>query len=196
MATALVAARLLGRPRSAAIQAAHLADFFGRGGLGGVAAILGGGLEIRIRPGIPPFGRIEHHRLSGSVLVGTVGETLPSPSILSRPRLLQRIRRSAGEVDQLSARPTLEEFFRLSERFTDRVRLASPRLRAVIRSLRRRDTWAAQAMFGESFLALPRTRAARRAVVDWLLDRDIAAVELRPARRGAFAAPGSVEMAS
>lgn len=194
MATALVAARLLDRPRAVAIQAAHLADFFGRGGLGGVAAILGGGLEIRVRPGIPPFGRIEHHRISDSVLVGTVGRTLPSPSILSQPRVLERIRRSAGEVGRLSSRPTLDEFFRQSERFTDRVRLASPRLRAVIRSLRRRDAWAAQAMFGESFIALPRTRSARRAIVQWLLERDLAAIEIRPARRGAFAVPGSVEL--
>lgn len=196
LATALAVARLLDRSRSAAVQTAHLADYFGRGGLGGVAAILGAGLEIRVRPGIPPFGRIEHHPLSGSVLVGTFGKALPSPSILSRPRLLERIRHSAGDLDQLTAHPTLEDFFRLSEGFTDRVHLASPRLRAVIRSLRRRDTSACQAMFGESFIAYPRTRAARRAVVNWLLEQGLPAAELKPARRGAFAAPGSMELPS
>ena len=194
LATAIVVARLLDRPRSAAVQAAHLADYFGRGGLGGVAAILGGGLEIRVRPGIPPFGRIEHHPLSGTILVGTMGRVLPTPTILASARVLERIRRSAGDLSQLAARPTLEEFFRLSESFTDRVHLATPRLQAVIRSLRRRDSSACQAMFGESFIAYPRTRAARRAIVAWLLDHGLAAVELRPARRGAFAAPGSIEL--
>lgn len=184
-ATALVVARLLGRTRRDAVQTAHLADLYGRGGLGGVSAILGGGLEVRRMPGIPPFGKIDHSPLSGSLLVGTVGRAIPSPSVLSSPQALDRIRRAAAGLDRLGRHPTVEEFFRASERFTDEVGLASPGLRSVLRALRRRGSWAAQAMFGQSFFCRPRTPAARVAVLRYLWNQGLPAVEVGAARRGA-----------
>ncbi len=186
-ATALAAARLLGRSRARAIQTAHLADLFGRGGLGGVAAILGGGLEIREHPGIPPFGHVAHVPSEGPLVIGIVGPPLPSPAILRNRRFLERLDEVPEYVDRLRSRPSLEEFFRLSESFTDRVGLASPALRATIRSVRRRGAWAAQAMFGESFFARPRSPAARRAILRWLERRAVRAVEIEIAGSGARA---------
>lgn len=184
-ATALATARLVDRSRRAAVQTAHLADLFGRGGLGGVSAILGGGLEIREHPGIPPFGRVAHVPVEGPLVVGIVGPPLPSPTILTNRRFLARIGDVPESVDRLRSRPTLDEFFRLSESFTDRVGLASAPLRATIRALRRRGAWAAQAMFGESFFARPRRPAARRAIWRWLESRPLRAVEIGAARSGA-----------
>jgi len=186
-ATALAAARLFGRPRLEAVQVAHLADLFGGGGLGGVAAVLGGGLEVRVRPGIPPFGQVIHRPFPEALLVGVVGGPLPSPAILSSPRVLTRIHHAARGLDRLGPRPTTAEFFALSERFTDRVGLAPLPLRDVIRALRRRGAWAAQAMFGRSFFARPRSPPARREVLRWLTEHRIRAVELRAANRGANA---------
>jgi len=185
LASALVTARLIGRPRRDAIEVAHLADLFGRGGLGGVAAILDGGLEVRELPGIPPYGRISHRPITASILVGAVGRPLPSPSILRQPRLLERIQRAADGIDRVRSNPTVEELFRQSEAFTDRVGLAPPEVRTAIRALRRRGAWVAQAMFGASFFALPRSRAARREVVKWLIDHGVRAIELGASRQGA-----------
>jgi pantoate kinase len=184
-ATALAVARVLGRSRARAIEVAHLADLFGGGGLGGVAAILGGGLEVRVRPGIPPWGRIVHRPFRPSLLVGVVGDPIPSPRVLSDPRAVRRIQSAAGGLDRLGSEPSIESFFELSERFTDRAGLAPAPVRTAVRALRRRGAWAAQAMFGRSFFALPRTPAARRNVVDWLGERGIPTVELRASRRGA-----------
>jgi pantoate kinase len=185
-ATALAVGRLFGRPRSAALETAHLADLFGAGGLGGVASIVGGGgLEFRRRAGIPPWGEVEHRPLPGRLFVGVVGGPIPSPAVLGSPRALGRIERASEDLDDLLARPSVPGFLAASERFTDRVGLAPPAVRTAIRALRRRGARAGQAMFGRSFFARPEGRAARAAVVEWLRMARIPAVELEAARTGA-----------
>ncbi len=184
-ATALAVGSLVDRPPSETVPIAHLADLFGGGGLGGVAAILGGGLELRVRPGIPPFGRVVHRPFNATLFVGVVGGPIPSPRVLSDHRVLDRIAAAAAELDELYPHPSPDEFFAASERFTDSVGLAPPALRRVLASLRRRGAWAAQAMFGQSFFAMPRTPTNRPAIVEWLERSGLRAVELRPARRGA-----------
>jgi pantoate kinase len=189
LATALAVRALSGGPRSHAIEVAHLADLYGGGGLGGVAAILGGGLEIRTRAGVPPFGRVAHHPFRSPILVGVVGRPIPSPSVLRDPRALRRIARASRRWERLGDCAVPEAFFRLSERFTDRAGLASPMLTRAIRALRRRGAWAAQAMFGESFFALPCTVSGREACLEWLRKQGIRAVEIRAATLGARLVP-------
>ncbi len=184
-ATALAVAAVLGRPRRKAIEVAHLSDLFGGGGLGGVAAILGGGFEFRWRPGIPPFGAVDRRAWTSPIFVGVVGDPIPSPRLLRDPRFLMRVRESGPRVDALLAHPDPERFLRASERFTDRIGVASLRLDRVLRLLRADGAWAFQAMFGESFLAAPRTPAARDRIVDRIRRLRLPAVELRVARRGA-----------
>ena len=76
-------------------------------------------------------------------------------------------------------------FFDLSEQFTDRMGLASAPVGRVLRALRRRGAWAAQAMFGRSFFAVAPSPRARAAGIAYLQESGVAAVELEPAGRGA-----------
>jgi len=184
-ATALAVARVSGVSRQDAIATAHLADLFGGGGLGGVAAILGGGLELRRTAGIPPWGEVEHRELAVPVLVAVVGGPLPSPRFLRSDRTLARIRDAATGLDELFEDPGLEAFLAASERFTDRDGLAPRPVARLVSSLRRRGAWAAQAMFGSTVFAVPRSERARPGIVTWLLARGVHGVEVRPARRGA-----------
>ncbi|EQD31594.1 pantothenate kinase [mine drainage metagenome] len=184
-ATALAVSAALGRPRVRAIEIAHLGDLFGGGGLGGVAAILGGGLEFRRTPGIPPFGNSLRMPWSPSVFVGVVGHPLPSPPRLRNARFLQRARTSARGLDALLEHPDPVRFFLASERFTDQMGVASVRLRRILRELRADGAWAFQAMFGESFLAAPRSLVARERVIRSLRARGIRAVEVRVPTLGA-----------
>lgn len=154
LATALAVAAALRRPRARAIEIAHLADLFGGGGLGGVAAISGGGgLELRTSPGIPPFGAVAWRRYDAPLALGAVGRPLSTRALLADPRWQRRFGAGAALFRRLAAEPTEEGFWSASERFTDTVRLASPRLRAVLRALRRRGARAAQAMLGQSYFA-------------------------------------------
>ena len=188
LATALAVRALTGVSKSRAVEVAHLAELFGGGGLGGVAAILGGGLEVRTRAGVPPLGRVAHRAFAPRMLVGIVGRPIPSPSVLGDRRALARIAAaSRGWERTIDGAP--EVFLGLAERFTDRAGLASPAVRAVVRGLRRRGAWAAQAMFGESFFAVPRSPPARAECLDWLRHERIRAVEIGAARTGAHLQP-------
>lgn len=189
LATALAVSALAGRDRLRAVQTAHLADLFGGGGLGGVAAILGGGLEVRTRAGVPPFGAVLHRRFRPPLIVGVVGRPIPSPAVLGSSRALARISRASRGWEELSRRPTGERFFRVSERFTDRAGLLSPVVARTVRELRRRGAWACQAMFGQSFFALPRTADARSSCLEELRRIGGNAVEIHAAQRGAYAEP-------
>jgi pantoate kinase len=191
-ATALAVARLFGRRRGEALAVAHLADLFGGGGLGGVAAIAGGGgVEFRLRAGVPPWGRVVRRPLRGTIFLGIAGAPLPTAGILRDPRARRRLEGAAEELPRLLARPDVDAFWNASERFTDRAALAPPALKRILRALRDRGAWAAQAMFGRSFFARPRDAASRRRVVEWLEGAGIRAVELRAARAGARNVPAS-----
>ncbi len=192
LATALAVSGVLGRPRAKAIEVAHLSDLFGGGGLGGVAAILGGGLEFRRTPGVPPFGNVRRLPWAPSVFVGVVGDPMPSPQRLQNARFLQKVGARAGELDSLLEHPDPARFFRTCERFTDRMGVASTRLRRTLWDLRADGAWAFQAMFGESFLAAPRTAPARGRVIRGLRARGIRAVEVRVAAHGARRLPSSL----
>ncbi len=171
LSTALAAGRAMGLPRSDAVQVAHLADLFGRGGLGGVAAILGGGMELRLRPGIPPWGWVLRRRFPGPVWVGSVGPPIRSPRVLRDPRLTTRFANGAELLLQVARDPTPEAFWAAAEGFTDAVELGPRPLRDLIRGLRRRGAHAAQAMFGSSFFAAPTGRAAPRRLHRWMEER-------------------------
>lgn len=185
VATALAVGGLAHRRSADAVRVAHLADLFGGGGLGGVAAILGGGLEVRTRAGVPPWGRVVHRAFGPALLVGVVGRPIPSPSVLGAPEPLRRITDASVGWERLGRSPTPAEFFRCSERFTDRAGLASPAVVRAISALRRRGAWACQAMFGQSFFALPRSSISRANCLEWLRSEGVRAVEIHAARSGA-----------
>lgn len=184
-ATGLAVARVVGASRPHAVETAHLADLFGGGGLGGVAAILGGGFEVRRSPGIPPFGQVVRRLVDEPVLIGQVERPIPSPEVLHDPRRLARIRAAAQGLGGLQRSPSLDGFWELSEAFTDRAGLLGRDLGTVLRGLRKRGARAAQAMFGGCFFArLPRG-TSRTELLAWLRSLHLSAVELPVARTGA-----------
>lgn len=186
LATGLAVGKVLGRPRREIVATAHLADLFGGGGLGGVAAILGGGLEVRSAPGIPPWGAVRHGAFPRSVFIGVTGAPMPSPRLLGDPGFLDRVRAAAGrDLARLARRPDPDAFLRASERFTEALGLAPPRLRAVLAALRATGARSAQAMFGRSFYAVPRGAAGRRRLIAALARARLPTVELRADGRGA-----------
>jgi pantoate kinase len=158
VATGLAVAQVLRLPVGRAWETAHLAELFHRGGLGGVAAIGGGGLEHRIRPGVPPFGLVLHRPCAPVLDLVEIGSPIPSPSVLGDTLRLARIRGAGLRSERAFARrPTLSAFLRESERFTDYVGLAPPSVKAALQALRGTGRPAAQAMFGQVlFVVTPR----------------------------------------
>jgi pantoate kinase len=178
LSTALAIAGIFSIPRVKAIEVAHLAELYGGGGLGGVAAILGGGLEVRVRPGIPPSGRVTHRPFLRRLILGIVGGPIPSPEVLADPKIVARIERVWEESHWTGRTLSPSEFLDASERFTDRIALAPKGLARTLHALRDQGAWAAQAMFGRSFFAVPRSPASRESVFRLLERAGIPAVEV------------------
>ena len=182
LATARAVATVLELPASRAAETAHLADLFGGGGLGGVASILGGGLELRTAPGIPPWGSVRRAGFPVPVFIVVLGRPLPSPGLLGNAVFLGRVRAAATpELQRPRRLATPEGFLAAAERFTDRLALAPPVLARRIRSLRGPGIRVAQTMFGRALFAVPLTVAARRRLVVALESARLPAVEVRAA---------------
>jgi pantoate kinase len=186
LATALAAARVLGDPRRRAIEVAHLADLFGRGGLGGVAAILEGGLEWRRRAGVPPWGEVRHRRWTGTIELIVIGPPIDSPSVLSDPRFLDRVRRAGRSAERrLDGRFNATSLFATAERFTDEVRLGPGSLRDTLAALRGPGVRVGQAMFGNCLYAIPSTRGAAARLRGRVEALCLRAIRTRGSARGA-----------
>jgi pantoate kinase len=187
LATALAVGAVVRVPRATSIATAHLADLFGGGGLGGVASILGGGLEFRRRPGIPPIGRVEHRTFGPPLLLALVGGPMPSPALLRSEPFLDRVHdASAASMRAMDRAPTVATFLREAERFTDRLEIAPGPVQRTIAALRAAGARSSQAMFGRSVVAVALNAAARRRALKVLEGRRLAAVEVRAATTGAY----------
>jgi pantoate kinase len=191
LATALAVATVTGSSRRHTIEVAHLADLYGGGGLGGVSAILAGGLEVRERPGIPPLGSVKHHPVRGTVFIGVLGEAMPSPELLGDPRFLARVERAAMPgLERLHRQASLGRFLEEAERFTDSIQLGPRSVLRQIHGLRTESTRVAQTMFGRSLFAVAETPKARTQLVRRLTRLGIRSAEIPVARRGARVVPG------
>ena len=170
VATALAVGELFEVDPARRWATAHLADLTLRGGLGGVAAIDGGGIDHRSRAGIPPWGAVSHTRARGRVLLVPLGPPMPSPEILGDARRLAKLRRvGRALLDELDFPLTLPRLLDLANRFTDGIGLATPKVSRRLGALRADGGPFALAMFGNlaytagtgRLPAVPGSRAVR-----------------------------------
>lgn len=186
LATALSVGELTGASPARRVEVAHLADLFGGGGLGGVAAILDGGWELRRAPGLPPRGRVQHRPDRTPVLVGVVGPPIPTPTLLRTRRFRARLDAAAAAAGADALRvPSPRALAEASERFTDALGLATPALHRLLGRLRHLGVPCAQAMFGNAFFATLPRRRHRTEAIELLEGAGLRAIEVLPASRGA-----------
>lgn len=110
------------------ISAAHRADILSRGGLGDVVAQARGGIEMRLAPGIPPFGEVHTIPVglddTPSVAIMTVGDPIKTSEIIGNPLRKKRINESGEEaLRNLLKDPTLENMMDESYQFSSSSRL-------------------------------------------------------------------------
>jgi pantoate kinase len=155
LAASLAVATALGRSPEEAIAAAHNSELEHGGGLGGVAAILGGGLEVRRGPGIPPYGEVQRVPIERGFLLGVGREPLRTPDLLARPEFVGRVRRAGGDLWArfLDTEVTWESFFATSSRFSQAVRLWDRNLETAARRLTEAGIPVFQAMLGNTLVA-------------------------------------------
>jgi pantoate kinase len=159
LSVSLALSSALGRssPLGRAGRAAHIAEVGSRTGLGDVAGALRGGWEMRVRPGLPPFGLVKRLRAPGMpVAVCVLGDPVPTKGVLSDParrRSINRVGRAC--VEEMLREPTLDNFFALSHRFARLSGLASRDALLLVEEIHMRDLGRASvSMIGNTVFAV------------------------------------------
>ncbi len=118
LSSAMSICQEVGLDKSKAVRAAHVAEVFCRTGLGDVLAQSVGGFETRIKPGLPPDGKIISKREDRDLVIGITGSRLVTPDILSDPSVSEWIK-LVGEdcMDDFLPKSDFETFCEQSKRF-------------------------------------------------------------------------------
>lgn len=153
LSAALALAKCLRMGRSEAVRAAHAADVTMRGGLGDVVAAAQGGFEVRVAPGVPPFGALRSFVGYGDAVLCVVGGVLETRRVLSDPQARAAVNEAGGRaLGELLKGPTLPAFLEQSLRFARESRLMSPALERAVDAARQHGA-ASMSMLGNSVFA-------------------------------------------
>lgn len=164
LSSALALADTLGRTRQEAFEAAHIAEIECGCGLGDVSAIHRGGITIRVRPGLPPTGKVLRIRGEPELVLAVVGKRLLTKSVLSDPvKRVAIIRSGAVRVDALARRPSIERLMELSASFAVESGLASRKIRLAMCEADKHGS-SSMAMLGNSVFATGDTPMLRKAL--------------------------------
>ena len=111
---------LLNLPVQKAYEAAHIAEVKNKTGLGDVAGIFAGAAEIRLEPGLPPFGVVERIEASSPVVLAVVGKPIKTNDILIDPVKRKKISDSGKKcILEFAEHRTLEHMFALGMEFLE-----------------------------------------------------------------------------
>lgn len=109
-----------------ALRASHFAEVRLGTGLGDVIASSFGGFEIRKKPGLPPWGIVEHIPGQGDLVLCVVGRRLDTKKVLSDSSKAKKIFDEGKNcTDKILDNPHVESFFSLSDSFARNTGLAS-----------------------------------------------------------------------
>jgi pantoate kinase len=133
-----------------AYKAAHTAELENKSGMGDVAGIMGGRQPVRVKSGIPPFGRVTDTGIEMKVTVAVLGPPLRTGSVLNDSTTMHRIQK-IGErcVRDYMDRPSEAYLYDLSSSFSENIGLETADVREAL-SLLRKNNRASMCMLGNS----------------------------------------------
>ena len=146
-------------PREKAVKAAHYAEIQSHTGLGDVVASSFGGIEIRRKAGLPPWGILEHIPGNCNLVLCVVGEKIETKKILTNMTKVREIS-SLGRkyTKKLLENPTLEHLFSLGWEFTQKIDIADSMVLDAIKKAKEYGM-ASMCMLGNSVFAMGDTPA-------------------------------------
>lgn len=127
LSAALALCEAVGIDFRKAYEAAHIAEVKNGTGLGDVPGIYAGAMELRIKPGLPPFGQVDRIETGAELVLSVLGNPISTPGILANAEK-RRVISAAGRrcVDEFSEHRTLEHLFALGMEFVEDIGLISP----------------------------------------------------------------------
>ena len=154
LSTTLAATKILGLSNSDAIKASHFAEIKLQTGLGDVLASSFGGLEIRKTPGLPPWGLIEHIPCKSDIVLCIIGKKVDTKKVLTDEKKMKNIIEYGRYcTKKILERPSIENFFYLSQVFTNKTGFADKKIVDAINTANNFGK-ASMCMLGNSIFAL------------------------------------------
>ncbi|MDW8044192.1 MAG: GHMP kinase [Nitrososphaerota archaeon] len=156
LALALNEALGLGLSKVEAAQIAHIVEVKCKTGLGTVIAELYGGLEARLKPGAPGIGELRKISVNGdySVVCLNFG-SISTKKVLSDPIYRAKINGMGGRLlHEFLAHQSIENFLKLSRKFTDHVDMVTDKVRRVLQDADSRGFTCGMMMFGEGVFSI------------------------------------------
>lgn len=158
LSTTYALSDILNIPKNSALTASHLAEVKMKTGLSDVLASSFGGLEIRKKAGLPPWGFIEHIPARFYLVLCILGGKMDTKKILSDQNKMKHIINYGKFCTQkLLENPSAEKFFNLSQFFTKKTDLADKKVIQAIEKSDHHGT-ASMCMLGNSIFAMGETR--------------------------------------
>jgi len=154
LSSTLALAAILNLPRENAVKAAHYAEVQLRTGLGDVIASSFGGIEIRRKAGLPPWGTQGHIPGKFDMVLCVIGKEIKTKTILSDPLQLRKIASYGGYcTKKLLEKPSVEHLFSLAWEFTRKIGLADETVLKAIEAANQYGM-ASMCMLGNSVFAM------------------------------------------
>jgi pantoate kinase len=136
-------------------KAAHIAEVKNRTGLGDVAGMICGGIDIRKHAGIPPVGNIDRIPCRNEIISWVCFGGISTRSVISDDMKKKSINKAGRlRLKELIKKPTLENFFRQSRAFAKEIDMISPQVRDAIEAVEAAGGLASQAMLGNTVFAI------------------------------------------
>ncbi len=157
LSATLALSDLLKLSKENATKAAHYAEIQSRTGLGDVISSSFGGIEIRRKAGLPPWGILEHIPGKYDVVLCVIGKKIETKKILTDSAKLHEIA-SYGRycTKKLLEKPTVEHLFSLGWEFTKKIGFADKTVLHAIESANSHGM-ASMCMLGNSVFAIGNT---------------------------------------
>lgn len=136
-------------------KAAHIAEVKNRTGLGDVAGMTCGGIDIRKHAGIPPIGSLDRIPCSDEIISWVCFGEISTKSVLSDDIKKKSINKAGRlRLKELMKKPTIDNFFLQSCTFAKEIDLMSPQVRDAIEAVEAACGIASQAMLGNTVFAI------------------------------------------
>jgi pantoate kinase len=136
-------------------KAAHIAEMKNRTGLGDVAGMISGGIDIRKHAGIPPVGSIDRILCRNEIISWVSFGGISTRMVLSDEMKKKSINKAGRfRLKELIKKPALDNFFRQSCAFAKEIDLMSPQVRDAIEAVEAAGGLASQAMLGDTVFAI------------------------------------------
>jgi len=149
--------KIIKKPIYEAIKASHIAEVYHKTGLGDVISSSFGGVEIRTKPGLPPWGVINHIIGNFKLVLCIIDKSINTKDILTNEEKIKIISKYGDFcTNHLKQNPTIENLINLSKLFTKKTNLASDK---IIQAINIADKFgkSSMCMLGNSIFAIGET---------------------------------------